>query len=336
MKSSVHAKCAPCAVFLGLVLTVLAPAHAAQPAAGASSYPNKPIRLVVPSGPGGGTDIIARLVAQALNESWGQPVVVDNRGGAGGIPGVTTVARQSAPDGYTMLLGSVGHLSFAPAIRRNLGYDPQKDLAPVTLVANQPFVVAASPSLPVKSIKELIALAKSRPGAISYGSGGSGTATHLGTELLQLTGGFSMLHVPYKGSGPAVPGLMSGEIQILLAGLATVLPHVKSGKIRALAVTGANRARVAPDLPTVAEAGVPGFAFDVWYGLVFPGGTPRAIVAKTNAETVRLLKSPVVSERFAGAGLEPLGGTPEAFADLIKREIPMWRRVVKDANIRVE
>ena len=319
-----------------LAIAVLLQIDTASAQPGAASYPNKSIRLVVPSAPGGGTDIIARLIAQGLTDSWGQTVVVDNRGGAGGIAGVTIVAKQSAADGYTMLLGSVGHLTFAPAIERNLAYDPRQDLTPISLAANQPFVVGASRSLPANSIQELAALAKSKPGAISYGSGGSGTASHLGTELLMLTGGFTMLHVPYKGSNPAVIAMMGGEIQIALAGLATLLPHVKSGKVKALAVTGAKRAQFAPEVPTVAESGVPGYAFDVWYGLVFPGGTPRAIVRKTNAEVVRLLKSPEVSSRFAGAGVEPQTNTPEAFAELIRREIVTWSKVVKAANIRVE
>lgn len=320
-----------------LALTAADPAAAAPPTTtSASGYPSKPIRLVVPSAPGGGTDIIARLIAQALGESWGQTVVVDNRGGAGGIPGVAMVAKQSAPDGYTMLLGSIGHVSFAPVVRRNLGFDPGADLTPVTLAANQPFVIAASLSLPANSIKELIALAKAKPRSVTYGSGGTGTASHLGVELLQLEAGFSMLHVPYKGSSPAIAAVMGGDIQIALAGLATVLPHAKTGKLKALAVTGAQRARVAPDVPTVAESGVPRYAFDVWYGIMFPGGTPQAIVAKTHAELVRLLKSPAVMERFAAAGLEPLTSTPREFSERIKSELPKWQRVAKEANIRTE
>jgi tripartite-type tricarboxylate transporter receptor subunit TctC len=311
-------------------------AVAAQTGSGTSGYPSRPIRLVVPSAPGGGTDIIARLIAQALGESWGQTVVVDNRGGAGGIPGVAMVAKQSAPDGYTMLLGSVGHVSFAPAVRRNLGFNPQTDLTPVTLAANQPFVIAASLALPVKSMKELIALARAKPRSVSYGSGGTGTASHLGVELLQLEAGFSMLHVPYKGSSPAIAAVMSGDLQIALAGLATVLPHAKTGKLKALAVTGAQRARVAPEVPTVAESGVPRYVFDVWYGIMFPGGTPQAIVMKTHAELTRLLKSPAVSERFAAAGLEPLTSTPREFAERIKSELPKWQRVAKEANIRID
>jgi tripartite-type tricarboxylate transporter receptor subunit TctC len=321
-----------------LLLTAVATgsAAAAQPATGASAYPSKPIRLVVPSAPGGGTDIIARLIAQALGESWGQTVVVDNRGGAGGIPGVAMVAKQSAPDGYTMLLGSVGHVSFAPAVRRNIGFNPESDLAPVTLVANQPFVIAASLSLPVKSIKDLIALAKAKPKSVTYGSGGTGTASHLGVELLQLEAGFSMLHVPYKGSNPAIAAVMGGDLQVALAGLATVLPHARSGKLKALAVTSAQRARVAPELPTVAESGVPRYVFDVWYGIMFPGGTPQAIVTKTHAELTRLLRSPAVTGRFAAAGLEPLTSTPQEFSERIKSELPKWRRVAQEANIRID
>ena len=321
---------------VSVAMAVASPALAQTARPGAAGYPNKSIRLVVPSAPGGGTDIIARLIGQGLTDAWGQTVVVDNRGGAGGIAGVTIVAKQSAPDGYTMLLGSVGHLSFAPAVRSNLAYDPLKDLTPISLAAVQPFVVAAANSLPVRSVKELVALAKAKPGSVSYGSGGSGTASHLGTELLMINGGFSMLHVPYKGSNPAITALMGSELQIAMAGLATVLPHARSGRLKALAVTGAKRAQIAPEVPTVSESGVPGYAFDVWYGLVFPGGTPQAIVKKTHAEVVKQLKSPEVSTRFAGAGVEPQTNTPEAFAELIRREVITWSKVVKAANIRVE
>ena len=300
------------------------------------AYPEKPVRMIVPSAPGGGTDIVARVLAQGLNEAWGQTVIVDNRGGAGGIPGVTTVAKASAPDGYTLVLGSNGHLSFAPAIYPKLAYDPQKDLAPISLVANQPFVIAVTAALPVNSLKELIALAKSRPDFITYGSGGSGTASHLGTVLLQYTGGFSMLHIPYKGTGPGMAALLSGELQFLMAGIATVMPHAKSGKVKALAVSGATRSRAAPDVPTVIEAGVPGYVFDVWYGMMAPSGTPRAIILKINSDIAKVLKSPATSERYAAAGLDPISNTPAEFAAQLKQEIPRWRQVVKAANVQVE
>jgi tripartite-type tricarboxylate transporter receptor subunit TctC len=324
------------AFVLWMAAALPAVAQQSKSAAGAGDYPNKSVRLVVPAAPGGGTDIIGRLIAQGLADTWGQTVVVDNRGGAGGIAGVTIVAKQSAPDGYTMLLGSVGHLTFAPAIERNLAYDPQKDLAPITLAAVQPFVVGVSNSLPAKSIKELVALAKARPGTISYGSGGSGSASHLSVELMMLEGGFKLLHVPYKGSNPAIIAVMSGEIQVAFAGLQTTLPHAKAGKLRALAVTGAKRAHIAPELPTIAEAGIPSYAFDVWYGLTFTGGTPRAIVRKAHADVVKVLQAPDVSARFAGAGVEPLTSSPEAFAEMIRLEIPKWTKVARAAKVRVD
>jgi len=294
--------------------------------------------MVVPSAPGGGTDIVARLIGQGLQEAWGQTVVIDNRGGAGGIPGVAMVAKNSAPDGYTMLLGSNGHLSFAPAIRPNLPFDPQKDITTISMVASQAFVIAVGASVPANTMKELAALGKSRPNTLSYGSGGTGTASHLGTELLQLATGMKMLHIPYKGTGPGMTALLSGEIQVLVVGLATVLPYVKakSDKLKVVATMGAKRAQVAPDLPTVAESGFPGFEFDVWYGMVFPGGTPRPIVMKANTEIVRLLKTPAIRDRFVASGLEPSGSTPEEFRDIIRREIPIWHKVAKQANIKVE
>ncbi len=315
---------------------LLCAAPAVSRAQPATAYPNKSIRMVVPSAPGGGTDIIARLLAQGFFESWGQTVVVDNRGGGGGIPAVTLVAKQSVADGHTMLLGSVGHLSFAPAIERNLAYDPRRDLAPVSLAAVQPFVIAATRGFAPNNIQELIAAAKAKPESITYGTGGSGSATHLGVELLAFSSGIRLVHVAYKGSNPAVTAAMSGEIQIALAGLATLLPHVKGNRLKALAVTGAARTQFAPELPTVAESGVPGYAYDVWYGLAFPGGTPRAIVTKTSTEISKMLASPDVGKRFATAGVEPLTNTPEAFAALIAQEIPKWQKVVKAANIRVE
>ena len=320
----------------GLLLCTVSTVPIAGHAQTAAAYPAKSIRLVVPSAPGGGTDIIARLLAQGFFESWVQTVVVDNRGGGGGIPAVTMVAKQSAADGYTMLLGSVGHLSFAPAIERNLAYDPRKDLAPVSLAAVQPFVIAASRSFAPNTLQELIAAAKAKPDSITYGTGGSGSATHLGVELLALNSGMRLTHVAYKGSNPAVTAAMSGEIHIALAGLATILPHVRGNRLKALAVTGAKRTQFAPELPTVAESGVPGYAYDVWYGLVFPGGTPRDIVGKTAGEVGKMLNSPEVGKRFSTAGLEPAPNTPDAFAALIAQEIPKWQKVVKAANIRVE
>ncbi len=332
--SMLRAGSGACVIAVGITLASGAPAQS-RPADPAQDYPNRPIRLVVPAAPGGGTDIIARLIAQQLGEAWGQSVVVDNRGGGGGTVGITLVAK-AAPDGHSMLLGSVGHLTFTPVVRTGLSYDTQKDLAPITLAANQPFLIGVHPSVAAKSVKELVALAKSRPGQLKYGSGGSGSASHLGIALLEWQAGVSMLHVPYKGSSPALIAVMGGEIEIALAGLATILPHAKSGKVRALAVTGAKRAQVAPEIPTVAESGVPGYAFDVWYGLVYTGGTPRTIIAKANAEIVKTLKSPELNRLFIAAGLETLSSTPEEFRARIVSEIANWRKVVKAANIKVE
>lgn len=323
-----------CAVVVGITLASVALAQP-RPAETAKDYPNRPIRLVVPAAPGGGTDIIARLIAQHLGDAWGQTVVVDNRGGGGGTVGVTLVAK-AAPDGHTMLLGSVGHLTFVPVVRPGLSYDSQKDLAPISLAANQPFLIAVHPSVPAKSVKELLALARSRPGQLKYGSGGPGAASHLGVALLELQTGVSMLHVAYKGSNPALIAVMGGEIELALAGLATILPHAKSGKVRALAVTGSKRAQIAPEIPTVAESGVPGYAFDVWYGLVFTGGTPRAIIAKANAEIVKGLKSPELGKLFIATGVEPLTSTVEEFTARIASETANWRKVVEAANIKFQ
>lgn len=304
-------------------------------AAFAQSYPTKPIRLIVPVAPGGGTDIIARLLAQGLAERWGQSVVVDNHGGGGGVIGVSLVAKAPA-DGHTLLLGSSGHITFAPALYRNLPYDTQRDLTPVSLVANQPSVLAVHPSLPVRTVKELIGLSRKNPGSLTYASGGSGGAAHLGTELLQITTGISMVHVPYKGTGPGMTALLSGEVQVAIVGIATLLPHMTSGKVRALAVTGARRSQAAQTLPTIAETGVTGYEFDVWYGLMATAGTPRDVVSKTNAELARLMKMPALADRFAAAGLEPLTSTPEEFAAIIKSEIPKWQAVVKAAGLKAD
>ena len=315
-------------------IAMVAMASFASTAVSAQQYPIRPIRLVVPFAPGGGTDIIARLVAQDLGQAWGQPVVVDNRGGGGGIIG-TEIAAKAAPDGYTMMLCSLG-LSYAPALYSKLPYDTEKDLLPVSQVATQPFVYVVIPSLGVGSMKELIALAKAKPGEIRYGSGGSGGSSHLGTELLRTMTGINLVHVPYKGTGPALTAMLGGEIQVQLIGISSVVPHMKSGRMRALAVSGAKRSAAAPGVPTVAEAGVPGYAFDVWYGLLYPAGTPRAIVGKASAGINDVLKSPALAQRFAAVGLEPAGSTPDAFAKLIRSEMAKWRKVVKEANIRIE
>jgi tripartite-type tricarboxylate transporter receptor subunit TctC len=314
----------------------LVAAEAAERGSAVAEYPNKPVRMVVPSAPGSGTDLVGRMIGQGLSEIWGRPVVIDNRGGAGGIPAIRLIAKETPKDGYTMMLGSSGHFSFAPVLYSKLPYDPYKDVTPLSIVASQPFVVAVHPSIPAASIKELIAYAKTRPGALHYGSGGAGTASHLGTELLQLSGGISMQHIAYRGSGPTMAALISGEIQVQMPGLAQAMPFMSGGKIKVLALTGAKRSRVAPDLPTVAESGLPGFEFDVWYGLIFPGGMPRDILMRANAGVVKAVQSPAVNQRFTALGMEPVSNTPEEFAALIRRDAPKWERVVKAANIKVE
>lgn len=306
----------------------------AQKPAAAAPYPAKAVRMIVPFSPGGGTDVIARLLAQELNTLWGQPVVVDNRGGGGGTIG-THLAAKATPDGYTMVLCSLG-VTYAPALYRSLPYDTRKDLAPVSRVASQPFVFVASPSVAFKSMGELIAAAKAKPGDLRYGSGGAGGASHLGTALLATMTGTDMVHVPYKGTGPAVTAMLGGEIHFQLIGISSVLSHIKAGRMRALAVSGGERTAVAPEVPTVAESGVKGYDFDVWYGMLFPAGTPKAIVQQVAVDIDRAVKSPGLAQKFAGLGLEPAPTTPEAFARLIESEMAKWHKVVKAANIRLE
>jgi tripartite-type tricarboxylate transporter receptor subunit TctC len=317
---------------LSLVAVLLS--FLAAPHIPAQDYPTKPVRMIVPFAPGGGTDIIARLVAQALTEKWGQTVVIDNRGGGGGIVGIK-LATESAPDGYTMVLCSLG-VSYAPALYPKLPFDPQKDLLPISRVAQQPFIYVVTPALGVNSMKELIAMAKSKPGQIRYGSGGAGGASHLGTELLKVMTGTDMQHIPYKGTGPALNAMLGNEIQMQLIGISSVVPHLKTGRMKALAVSGAQRSSAAPEVPTVAESAVPGYAFDVWYGMLFPAGTPRALVRKVNADLNSALASPALAQRFTPLGLEAAGTTPEDFAAILRSEIAKWRKVVKEANIRVE
>jgi tripartite-type tricarboxylate transporter receptor subunit TctC len=317
------------------LLVAMALIGAPSLASAADTYPSRPIRLIVPFAPGGGTDIIARLIGQGLSDRWGQTVVVDNRTGAGGVIGVSLVAK-AMPDGYTMLLASNGPLTYLPALTSKLPYDPEKDLAPISLAAGQPFVVTAANSLPAQSIKDLIALAKSQPGKIAYASGGPGGASHLGTELLKMMAGISLMHVPYKGTGPGLTAVLSGEVQLVLIGISSVIPHVKAGRAKALAVTTAKRSPAMPEVPTVSEAGVPGYEFDVWYGLLYTAGTPREIVARTSTEIARMAKEPVIRDRFAAGGMDALSNSPEEFAALIKREAAKWKKVVAAANIKIE
>ena len=329
MAFKIKACAAVIASALGLGSGLAAPIQAAE------RYPSRPIRLVVPFAPGGGTDIIARLIGQGLSDRWGQTVVVDNRTGAGGVIGVSLVAK-SNPDGYTMLLASNGPLTYLPALSSKLPYDPEKDLAPISLVAGQPFVVTASNSSGFASIKELIGAAKGQPDKVRYASGGPGGASHLGTELLKMMAGISMLHVPYKGTGPGLTAVLSGEVQLVLVGISSAIPHVKAGRAKALAVTTAKRSPALPDVPTVAEAGVPGYEFDVWYGMLFPAGTPPAIVSQAANEIASLAKDATMRTRFSSGGMDAMSNSPQEFTALIRKDAAQWKKVVTTAGIKVQ
>ena len=302
-------------------------------AAVAQPYPTKTVRVIVPAAPGGGTDLVARVLAQHFSEALGQPFVVDNRGGAGTTLGSAVVAK-SPPDGYTLILHHVS-LAFNASYYRKLPYDTLKDFAPITLVATQPFLVVVHPSLPVKSMKELIALAKSRPGGIAYGTGGAGSGPHMSAELLKLTAHINLLTVPYKGAGPAFIDLMSGQVQMMIATMSLALSHAKAGRARALAVTSPQRHPVVPDLPAVAET-VPGYRYLVWYGLLAPAGTPAPVIQRLNAAAVKILQTRDTQEKLAGEGLETKTSTPEEFAAYFKSEVETWAKVVNAANIHAD
>jgi tripartite-type tricarboxylate transporter receptor subunit TctC len=301
--------------------------------AGAQTYPGKPIRFIVPFAPGGGNDILGRVVAQKLNEAFGVPVVVDNRGGAGGTIG-TDLTAKAPPDGYTMLINNVS-LAVNVTLYPKLPYDTLKDLEPVTLVGRQPNILVVHPGLPVKSVKELLALARAKPQHITYGSGGIGTSSHLATELLKMTAKIELTHVPYKGMGPALIDLIAGQTQLIMATMASALPFVRSGKVRALAVTPAKRAEVVPDVPTMIEAGVPGFEYSTWYGLLVPAGTPRPVVTRLHDAMVRILAAPDVKEKFGSQGVEPAATTPQEFKGYLQAEAAKWGRVIKASGMRV-
>jgi tripartite-type tricarboxylate transporter receptor subunit TctC len=300
----------------------------------AQDYPFKPVRIVVPFAPGGPNDIIVRLVAQKLTEAWGQPVVVENRPGGGGNIGTDFVAK-AAPDGYTLLSVGPGSLIINPLIGR-VPYDTARDFAPVTLMARVPNALVAHPSLSANSVKELIALARSQPGKINYGSGGNGSTPHLAGALFASMAGIELTHIPYKGTAPAMSDLIGGQVQIAFLGIPTVLPHFKSGKLRTLAVTGKRRSPELPGVPTVDEAGVPGYEVSPWYGLLAPAGASRAIITRLNAEVARVVRSADMKEKLGVQGAEVAGGSPEEFAAVIRADTATWARVVKDAGIRGE
>jgi len=300
--------------------------------AAAQAYPSRPIRFIVPFPPGGGNDIVGRIVAQRLNETLGVPVVVDNRGGAGGTIG-TDMTSKAPPDGHTMLVNNIS-LAVNATLYPKLPYDTLKDLASVSLLGRQPNVLVAHPAVPVGSVKDLLALARAKPGQVIYASGGVGTAGHLATELLMLSTRIDMVHVPYKGLGPALIDLMGGRVQVGISTMASALPHMKGGKLKPLAVTTAKRSSFFPELQTMAEAGVPGYEFSTWYGLLVPGRTPKAVVEQLNAATMKILSTPALQEQFISQGLEATPSSPSEFEAYLRSEVAKWGKVVKASGAK--
>jgi tripartite-type tricarboxylate transporter receptor subunit TctC len=299
-----------------------------------AQYPARPIRIIVGTSAGGGVDTISRIVGQKLTERLAHPVVVENRAGAGGAVGSEIVAKAAA-DGYTLLTISIAY-AVIPSSHKNLPYDPVNDLAPVAVLVNAPNLLAVHPSLPARSVKELVALAKSRPGELSYASSGNGSPAHLASELLNLTAGTNLLHVPYKGTSAGMIDLVAGRVSMMFGSIISVVPHARAGKLRMLATAGGKRALSVPELPTVAEAGVKGYAVDVWYAMLAPAATPRAVMTQLNGELAKTLHAPEMKNRLADIGLEPVVEPVDASAVYIKSEIAKWAKVVKAANIRAD
>ena len=316
----------------GLAACILAAAPAI--AAERPAYPVKPVRFLVGQAPGGGQDIIARALAQKLTETMGQSVIVDNRPGASGTL-AAAIASKAGPDGYTALFVA-STFSINPALYKDLPYDPKKDLQPVTLVAMTPFILLVHPGVPVKTVKELVAYAKERPGQLNYASGGIGNSGHLAAELFNSLAGVKMTHIPYKGTGLAMPDLLAGRVQVLFNSMIQALPYVKRRQLSVLGVTSAKRTALLPDLPTIAESGVPGYEFTSWYGLTVPAGTPRWIVDRLNAEVVRVLQDSDFRQQLARDGSEARGTTPEEFGAFLAAEMKRWAAVVKSSGMRVE
>jgi tripartite-type tricarboxylate transporter receptor subunit TctC len=317
-----------------LALT-FAGALAALPAAVAYAYPDKPVRLIVPYPPGGGNDTLARLFAAKLTEAWGQQVIVDNRGGAGTTIG-TALAARAVPDGYTVLLSSIATHALAPNLYSRPGYDPIRDFAPITLLAIAPTVLCVNPSVAAGSVKELIALAKARPGALKYASGGNGTPPHMAGAIFASMTGVKLLHVPYKGGGPAIAGLIGGETDMMFDTAASILPHVRGGRLKALAIARPARLAEYPNLQTFGEAGVPGYEVNAWYSMHAVAGTPKPIIARWNAELRRILKLPDIQERLRQLGSEAVGNSPEAFDRFVRAESARYAKAIRESGARVD
>lgn len=313
---------------------LLLPAALSGAAYAAENYPQRPMRMIVAYPPGGGTDQVGRVMAEKLTEHLGQNVIVDNRGGATGNIG-TELAARATPDGYTLLMGNVAPNSVNVSLFKKLGFDPVKDFAPISLVAVTPNILVTHPSVPVKTVKDLIALAKAKPGVLNFPSAGVGSSSHLAGEMLKSMAGIDMVHVPFKGGGPSLIALISGQVQIMFATMPAAMPHVKSGKVRPVAVTTAHRSKAMPELPTIAESGVAGYEAATWYGMLAPVGTPKAVVDRLHGEVVKILAGNT-RQRLEAQGFEPAGTRPAEFAAYIKSEIAKWAKVIKDAGIRPE
>jgi len=321
--------------FVRVVMSGCIALAAAGSVIAADVYPVRPIRIIVAYTPAGTTDILARIIGQKMTESWGQPVIVENRPGAAGNIG-TELAAKSTPDGYTLLMGTAGTHGINVNLYRNLNWHSLRSFAPISLVAMVPNIMVVNNAVPVKNVKELIAYAKANPGKINYGSPGNGSTAHLSMELFKAMTGTNMAHIPYKGSAGVLADVMGGQISVTIDNMPVYLPQVKAGKIRALAVSPAKRSSAAPELPTIAESGVPGYDSGAWFGLLAPAGTPKDIVDRLATETQRILKLPDIAERISGLGAEVVGGTPAQFAAHIKSEIAKWAKVIKDANVELQ
>jgi tripartite-type tricarboxylate transporter receptor subunit TctC len=301
----------------------------------AADYPSRSIRFVVPFAPGGSTDTLARTIGQKMSDTWGRQVVVDNRSGGNGVIGMEIVAR-AVPDGQTLVLGYIANLGTAPALIPKLPYDPIRDFAPIAHVTTAPSIAVLHNGVPAKNVQELLAIERARPGTVSFGSATVGSMGHLAGEMLNRLAGVRMQHIAYKGGGQAVIDVLSGQVQMVIIGMAGAAPHVRAGRLRAIATTGLKRSPAFADVPTVAEQGFPGFSAEAWYGVLTTAGTPRPVVDKLSKEVLRILKLPDVQERFTNIGFEIIGSTPEGFAKLIREEIPKWKQVVREGNIRGE
>jgi tripartite-type tricarboxylate transporter receptor subunit TctC len=303
--------------------------------AGAAAFPAKPIRMISPYAPGGGSDTLARTIGAKLSEAWGQPVIVENRPGAAASIGAEAAAK-ATPDGYTLLVTPSAALTINPHIYPKLRYDPVKDFEPVTIATNSPYLLVVHPSIPVASVKELLAYARAKPGQLSYSSSGNGSSTHLAGVLFSQLAGVQLLHVPYKGSAPAIVDLLAGQVQLRFSSVVPVLPHVKTGKLRALGLSSAKRYSPLPDIPTIAESGLPGFVVESWYAVLAPAHTPRPIVSKLNAEIVHILKSGDMKARLAAEGAEVIASTPEELAKWIRNDLARWAKPVRDSGARAQ